>query len=143
MEKFNDVLLEGIVAAMNKTKGAVGLTITVSGFLVTGTLISGSEYFDILIKQNEGGVFHGAFSQFKETIYPDIEPEDKKDKGVSYIHLKDAKFLVDAGTTGIPTRDGMLWLGKLNEVNGFHLWVTINQSISKLTIKYSYPHYVS
>ncbi|MES2807489.1 MAG: hypothetical protein V4619_02625 [Bacteroidota bacterium] len=64
--KFNDIFLEGMVSAMNAVKGQIGITLTISGFIVTGKLISGSEYFDILIKQNKGGILEDSFLNSKK-----------------------------------------------------------------------------
>ncbi len=112
-----DWFLELLVSVVNKNdNGSLEVTLTVGGFLVTGSLISNKEYFRLLGKEfnadNEKG-FSG--------IIDHLNNQKSESKiSVAYIHLKDAFFVIP-GPKPIPTNKGVLWRGKLSDVSGFNI----------------------
>ncbi|MCP3101481.1 hypothetical protein LZ198_21635 [Myxococcus sp. K15C18031901] len=139
----SDWFLEQFVAFMNALDHSVGLTLSVGGTLVTGKLISPKEYFQTIGQQMEaafakGGLPSdvskqvGAFIQSRsETAAPSEELLRAAEKAAiaadilplsgnqrAYIHLKDAGILVP-GTGTRTSLGGMLWRGRISEVEGF------------------------
>lgn len=114
-----DWYLQSIVDLVNRTNIEIGISLTVSGCTVTGTLISGKEYFSRLGSMithgwngsQENKEQMGKFFSAPSKIY-DSEPQ----RLPGYIHLAGAKLVY--ASDFIPT-DGMLWRGRLSEVSGF------------------------
>lgn len=103
-----------------------GVTLTIGGNFVTGTLISGRKYFeeignlmrsasgDLSEEVREGlGDIYGRFKEF----YPEATGEDLPDYRFSYIHLRNARIFENGRP--LPTDRGFLWRGKLSAVDGF------------------------
>jgi hypothetical protein len=111
----------------------LGIVLSTGGFLVSGRLIGGSEYFD-------------SFSELFVSNFSDLPEEEKNSlqksmagsrdiyksaKGPpSYIHLKDAQFFAGGGSGPLPGNMGVLWRGRLCEVTGFFLGhLSVDKSI--------------
>lgn len=106
---------------------SMGITVTSGGMMLTGNVISGRQYFELLGASFKGANTQGAvdlrevlsssFDGFKD-IYPssDALPEDYVAQP-SFLHLKDAKFLAGSSIS----RGGALWRIKLADVSGFTL----------------------
>ena len=106
----------------------MGITVTVGGVLVSGTLIDGATYFKEAAKgfaSATGNVpsvneFLSQFAEAHSAMYEESE-EEKLDlfaaKPASYIHLKDARFFTPGGF--MPNNQGLLWRGRLAAVEGF------------------------
>ncbi len=109
------------------------ITLQVSGFLVSGTLVGGHEYFD-----NFASEFARPFGEGGERIKQAVSRNSPYEKvenplggysgskdypgrqSAGYIHLKDAKFF-DTARLPIPHNRGVWWRGRLSEVAGFVL----------------------
>ncbi len=115
----------------------VGLTLSVGGQQISGTLIGGRAYFEklggLLESANFSGMEEGfskdfakLFSDYKE-IYPEISKAklDSANKP-SFIHLSDALYFLEGNPL---TTTRVLWRGKLSEIDGFSLGsMTIGES---------------
>ena len=121
-----DWFLQQFVHFANLSNIAIGVTLNVGGFLISGLLIGGKEYFD-----NIGDEFLGSnptdknVIQMKEDLFVkagDMYSSDKyrSSPNIGYIHLKDAKCFNTAGNP-IPHNRGVFWRGRLEEVSGFSL----------------------
>jgi len=132
-----DWLLQKWVDVVNTSGVSVSITLSVGGILVSGQLIGGKEYFELLRKWVEDGFaphvrscFATLYDAIEElgTIYDHgfVEPtevfrlsersrEPDRDPPV-HIHLKDARFLVGGST---PIGGSVLWRGRLGSVDGF------------------------
>jgi hypothetical protein len=121
-----DWLLEELVSYVNHEGLQVGISLNVPGAIMSGTLISVTQYFDEFAAQFEAGlaanpeqakIFFDRFSSFKPT-----EEELSKHRPIpQFIHLKDAKLHSPGATRKsviVP-----LWRGRINEVAGFFLGV--------------------
>jgi hypothetical protein len=109
----------------------IGITLSVRGQLVSGTVVGGRKYFEILGKSFETANFGGglaatdlketlgaAFSQWKD-IYPKSEDIPSNDVArPAFIHLENAKIWLDNNQLN---SNGMLWRGQLSAVDGFTL----------------------
>lgn len=105
-----------------------GLTITIGGIVVTGMLISGKAYFNLLADElletvPEGHQSRAAveilaenYRNFAQEVSEPVEA-DKEKFDRNYIHLKDARIV--QGNTHIPSRIGVLWRGKVSSVDSF------------------------
>lgn len=122
-----DWFLQLLVNMTNDSDFEIGITLQVSGLLVSGKLISGKHYFDAAAAD-----FASPFAStpdvaesIKSTIssYGDIyskESDNHKMSPPQYLHLKDARFFNTFGTP-VPENKGVLWRGRICEVGGFVL----------------------
>lgn len=122
-----DWFLETLVNMVNGRELEFGITLNVSGFLVSGSLVSGDKYFEGFASDfagafSEQGVAEGIRSSISKfgDIYqvegernPDIPPP-------AFIHLKQARFFNTNGSP-VPANGGVWWRGRLSEVSGFIL----------------------
>ncbi|BBL58512.1 gas vesicle accessory protein GvpU [Methylomonas koyamae] len=123
-----DWFLQNLVGFANLWGIEVGITLQVSGMLVSGTLISGDKYFEEFAAQFSGGFknspelsepFHKLISSYKK-VY-DVAPEEESDCPPSnFVHLRNAQFY-HPGQNPLPTSQGVLWRGRVAEVGGFIL----------------------
>jgi len=119
-----DWFLQSLVNMANKNQFGMGITLNVGGFLVSGSLTGGKQYFDgfgidfasAFSDKETAEQIKGSFGQYGE-IY-NSEPEQNNPP--AYIHLKDAKFFNTQGKP-IPGNRGVWWRGRISEVQGFIL----------------------
>jgi hypothetical protein len=124
----NDWFLSQLLGLFNRLKLEMGISITVGGVLISGTVIDGATYFKEVAKGFASGrsniprvnEFFAKFAEDYSTIY-DATEEEKADlfsaHPANYIHLKDAKFFTPGGV--LPGNQGLLWRGRLAAVEGF------------------------
>lgn len=106
-----------------------GITLNVGGFLVSGDLISGAEYFKGFASDFSGGLagnpetaeaFRKTITRLGEETYKADGKDAEHQRLPSYIHLKDARFFSTTGNP-IPGNRGVWWRGRISEVSGFIL----------------------
>lgn len=122
-----DWMLEMLVDMANDGL-ETGITLQVSGFLVSGSLVSGKQYFEGIgteygnaVPGESGQTLKASFSSLGN-IYADLDHAKKKGIKVptpNYIHLKEARFFHTGAP--IPGNRGVWWRGRLSEVAGFAL----------------------
>lgn len=128
-----DAVLATIVAMVNTFEsGGFGITLTVGGSLVTGILISGTEYFQRFaefwpqstntklgetLKKIFMDVAEDFGKQAKEQFEEHASGDYKTTSPLQFIHLKDARVATPSGL--VPTHFGLLWRGRLSEVQAF------------------------
>lgn len=118
-----DWFLQSLINMVNGGKMSFGITLNVGGFLVSGTLIGGKEYFEGFGEDFASGFqdldsaesIKAAFSKNGE-IYTSEEDAPPP----SYVHIKDARFFNTNGNP-IPGNRGVWWRGRVAEVDGFSL----------------------
>jgi len=127
-----DCLLQLLVSLVNNPNPEVnleiGVTLQVSGMLVSGDLVSADVYLE------------GFISDFTDTLENNPEVTKSIERGFSrlhevyeqklnmptvelqpqYIHLKGARFFNTVGNP-IPANRGVWWRGRICEVGGFSL----------------------
>ncbi|WP_100408011.1 gas vesicle accessory protein GvpU [Bacillus solitudinis] len=114
-----DNILEFFVQAANKYDFSLDISLNVKGAVITGTLVSAKEYFDILSESFEDGSEIAQKLSDRLTKAGD-EFEAQDDVEAYFIHLKNTKvYCGDSKPT--PSRGKILWRGKLSEVDGFFL----------------------
>ena len=124
----SDWFLQQLVRFSNDWGIEMGITLQVSGVLVSGTLINGKKYFEDFSISFASGFksdselaesFKSLIGSYKE-IYTTKPPEDADQPPPGYIHLKNARFIVP-GQQAVPNPPGTLWRGRISEVGGFIL----------------------
>lgn len=126
----SDYLLEILVSMANSVGVSVGVTILTHGFLISGMLVGGAEYFEALGRgfgsakgttPEMANALQKAFSSGAEPYRLAKMGEDVSMTPTAYIHLKDARFFSGQGAPiqGAKGTEGMLWRGRLSEVSGF------------------------
>lgn len=101
-----------------------GVTLTIGGSIVSGTVISGRKFIDGSVERMTSGhevkegTIASEFQSFRNLyMYPDeIDLANFKPR---YIHLRDARYF--SGPNHPIPAEGMLWRGKLSSVDGFSL----------------------
>ncbi len=124
----NDWFLQTLVNMANNSSLEFGITLQVSGMLVSGNLVNGKVYFEGFAADfaspfandpETAESIKKSFSQFGE-VYTH-EGDDQADRPLpQYVHLKDARFFNTAGKP-IPGNKGVWWRGRICEVGGFSL----------------------
>ncbi len=126
----SDFFLEELIGLVNAAAedgpAGLGITLTVGGLVITGELASGRHYYLESAKAfgkslPEGDTretvekWVGGFSKIYDR--PDI------DERITFIHLKNVRFLSSTGTFIIPNggESSVWWRGRLSEVSGFML----------------------
>jgi hypothetical protein len=134
----SDWLLNGIVGMVHGAEQAeirlgVPVILNVGGFLVTGFVISGQEYFERFSQEVAVGLPDAFGEETKASIidsfgrlgeiYVSDEEETIEDATLdqyNFVHLRDVQFIHNEGAP-IPPEPGMLWRCKLSAVDGFTL----------------------
>jgi hypothetical protein len=119
-----DWFLQFLVNLANKNRFELDITLTVGGFLISGTLAGVKQYFDDL-----GEYFASPFGADKNpeevtAAFRKIGEQcscvapSEQTETPSYIHLKNARFF-DARGQSISGTAGTWWRGRISEVQGF------------------------
>lgn len=87
------------------------ITLSVGGCLISGRLISASQYMRDFTPNMEDALKDAG-------LRIDGKPEELD--SIRFIHLADARFYY-ANQQPIPANQGVLWRGMLSSVDGFHL----------------------
>jgi len=120
-----DFLLQHLVSIANSTGLSMGVTLTVGGEVISGQLVGGKEYFELLKEafltstsnvKGVGEAFGEMLDQYSQ-IYS-APPEDGAQP--SFIHLKQARVF-SPGQTPMPSNGGLLWRGRISNVAGFSI----------------------
>lgn len=130
-----DWLLE-ILVTMANSGLSIPVTLFVKGSVVTGDLISLKDYFSGIGKQFGAGAESNEASTFShkmETMFEDlgvqlmaqnIQPSDANPadrEEVFYLHIRNARFLSGDGQFVPNNHEGILWRGKISEIDGWIL----------------------
>lgn len=123
-----DWLLSTLVSIVNQSEIqiTIGITIITHGFLISGELIGGKEYFNEFAKEFTNGdesmnSIREVFSNQGDEIYNN-KTESSDISKLQYIHLKNARYF-HPGEKSIPTNKSILYRGRLAEVSGFTLGI--------------------
>ena len=117
-----DQLLTRMVTLFNlNSEAKVGITLTVSGLVVSGTLVSGAKYFDAANETWFKGDLAAIWSLEVEHYRQLADGTDKADLSAEiartgYIHLLDAVVHEGGRQLGLEA-----WRGRLTEVSGWSL----------------------
>ena len=116
-----DWLLEGIVNAVNGTQKEVPITILVDGIMISGSIVSGHYYLEMLnpriviepLKNTIENIELDILKRSIKQVSDNYQGKNQKvGPGASYIHLKDAKFH-RGSKKGIESQKGVFWRGSL------------------------------
>ena len=128
--------LLGAMIALAEGGLEIGLTLTVSGTLVSGIVISGKKYHELLAGLFQEGFAATAYPaggdllkegllERAESIYGQgrIHADDDPNRVRAYIHLRNVRMFVPGGEHYFdPQRPaGIAWRGRLASVNGWSL----------------------
>ncbi|MDH7805507.1 MULTISPECIES: gas vesicle accessory protein GvpU [unclassified Rhizobium] len=122
----HDWMLAWVIAHAEAYGLEVGVTLSVSGSLISGSVISGRKYIEEL--SSSFRTAKGPSAELAETlaknfgqwsaVYPESGSEiDILSVKPTYIHLRNARVYQSSGAP-IPN-NGMLWRGKVKAVDGF------------------------
>lgn len=117
-----DCLLQSLVSMVNNSDLEIGITLLISGMLVSGSLVSLPKYFEGFAAD-----FSSPFANDPEFVksmkasFANLREEKSEEAPPpQYIHLKNARFFNTAGSP-IPANKGVWWRGRIGEVGGFIL----------------------
>jgi hypothetical protein len=122
---LEDWFLQNLVDFANKYNMAIGITLNVGGFLISGLLISGKEYFQGFASDFASGVKEKELAETVKELFSKYGDIYKEQEGIEiplpiYIHLKEARFFNTAGGP-IPGNRAVWWRGRISQVQGFIL----------------------
>jgi hypothetical protein len=138
-ERDVDAFLRMLVRFCNKTGAGIGMTVHAGGTIVSGTLISDTEYYQLLAERvrialpddESAEDFAGGIDRWARLIAGDDgeeepngekEPADqrvKSTRGTSYLHMKDAS--IGPSLAELSPQQGVLWRGRLSSIDGWML----------------------
>ena len=121
-----DYVLQSLVDLINRSGLEMGITLTVAGFSISGTLVSGKNFFDGLADEmatvfdepSPKKAIHDYFANFGD-MYRDIAKDEDQTLPI-YIHLKDARHFHNSGKP-IPGNRGVYWRGRISQISGFSM----------------------
>jgi hypothetical protein len=122
-----DWLLSLLVNLANK-KLEAGITLQISGLLVSGQLASEASYLEWIsseLTETAAHIFEGTDTKFGEIVPNADELYGSEERSMykavpTFLHLRNAKFYVPGSQQLLPQR-GVWWRGRLSEVSGFFL----------------------
>lgn len=120
-----DTLLLDLVNEANSSDGDyLGITLLVSGIIISGVLVGATTYYRAMSKifSKDETPKDGSWAKYlldqanqAEELFQSEEPQN-----IQMIHLRDAKlYLNERGS--IPSTDGVWWRGKIRSVDAFWL----------------------
>ena len=120
----HDWFIQSLVNVANVAPLSFGVTLQVSGLLVSGYLVSGKAYFEAVGQHVIAGVSQNAalsdqmrkmFATF-ESAYPS-DPGQTERPVPQFVHLQNARFYSTDGTP-VPSNQGVWWRGRISEISG-------------------------
>ena len=120
----HDWFIQSLVNVANVAPLSFGVTLQVSGLLVSGYLVSGKTYFEAIGQQIVSGVSQNAaladqmrkmFATF-ESAYPN-DPGQSERPVPQFVHLQNARFYSTDGTP-VPSNEGVWWRGRISQISG-------------------------
>lgn len=120
----HDWFIQQLVNIATVSPVSFGVTLQVSGLLVSGYLVSGKAYFAAIGEQVVRGFQQDAaladqmrkmFATF-ESAYPN-EPGQGDRPVPQFIHLQNARFYSTDGSP-VPGNEGVWWRGRISEISG-------------------------
>lgn len=121
-----DTFLQKLVDVVNRLdqKLEIGLTLTVDGMQLSGTLISGGAFFAQLKERViKGNPTHGpslALLFDERAREYEIERYCESDEPPIYIHISQGRWIDMAGNR-LPSDSDLLWRGRISAISGFNL----------------------
>lgn len=115
---MHDSDLSFITGIVNKMEGSFGVTLFLKGTVVSGWVISGSEYYSTLVSRLEaGGEFAQAYAiYFQHQLDSYTGEELEKIEIHNYLHLKNVK--IQGGTGEFTVMNNSLLRLKISEIDG-------------------------
>jgi hypothetical protein len=127
-----DWYLAQVVSVCNRFKLEIGISLTVGGFVVSGTLIDGASYFEEVSKRfatatgniPQAGKLFSEIADHITTIYGPPQDGDAEEdatgglRPAGYIHLRNPSFY-SSGTSAPISAKGSVWRMRLSAVDGF------------------------
>lgn len=123
-----DWLLQVFVDVINSSRGlSIGVTLTVGGATIVGDLIGYDDWMEeaaTAFEKSEGEVGTKIGPILAKAMRSSWQPEPDDDSEPKqllphYIHLRNARIYLSADAGPVPSNKGLLWRGRLAEVDGF------------------------
>ena len=120
----HDWFIQSLVNVANVAPLSFGVTLQVSGLLVSGYLVSGKAFFEATGQQIVSGLVQNAaladqmrkmFATF-ESAYPN-DPSQTDRPVPQFVHLQNARFYSTDGTP-VPSNAGVWWRGRISQISG-------------------------
>jgi len=132
-----DWFLQKVVNRANSQDLEFGITVNVSGQTISGILVSGKKYFEMICdifpedcpdknQENMNDVFADD-DNVEELVFADeanideLNNDEEQLLPAQYIHLMNAS--VHSTNGSVSADSGVLWRGKINSVSGFNFGV--------------------
>ena len=138
-QPISDPFLQEVVDVCNLAGLRVGITLSVGGTIITGQLVGVRDYLREYAKQwaaalpapeGEEHFYAEKWTKAADEYERQLQERNEKiDRGEDveplpdprFIHLADAKYVT--GETITPASGGMLWRGRLSEIDGYSMGV--------------------
>lgn len=130
-----DWFLSTLNNIVNNNPLTIGITLVTQGFIISGHLTGGKEYFDAVADEfarmlTNSFTVEKSIHELAESVYGIDNTETKKGPlSTDYIHIKNARFYSSASSAVLP-ETSVWWRGRLSEISGFSIGV-INETEDK------------
>ena len=118
MEAEKDFFLQDLVDQTNRfPTNKLELTLQIGGFLVSGVLIAGDEYYSLCadLISNPGTSIHEHITSFGKHYEEEREADAKVPRTTTFIHLRDCSFFGPGNLDKL----NIVWRGRISQVDGF------------------------
>jgi len=119
-----DWFIQSLVNVANVAPLSFGVTLQVSGLLVSGYLVSGKAYFEAIGQQIISGFAQNAdLANQMRKMFATFESAYPNDAGAAerpvpqFVHLQNARFYSTDGTPA-PSNEGVWWRGRISQISG-------------------------
>ncbi|MBF9131691.1 hypothetical protein I0C86_22375 [Plantactinospora sp. S1510] len=125
-----DLALQILARIAQEDKVSIGVTLNVSGGIVTGTVIGRDRWFrelgDFVEASTDTPEARSLADYLGELMSGIAKPDDDDDQVVAtlrygYIHLVNARYV--SGSRVMPSQGSTLWRGRLSEIAGFSIGI--------------------
>ncbi len=113
-----DTFLQALVRVIDKGGASLGITLSVGGLLISGTLTSPGDYFQRVADELEAGAGENTLTAVLRRLAQAYESPEEGQSAPRILHLKDARVFHPAGTP-IPHNRSTNWRIRLEAVDGF------------------------
>jgi hypothetical protein len=123
----DDAVLEMLLDLSDQDGLEIGITLNINGVIIEGTLVGPKTYYEGIVYSAEqisdvtlSKVLHKKFSDLKEAYVKekeDSKSKNKKDMIATFIHLKNAKYIVN---NQLPIQQNTIWWrGRIDAIDAF------------------------
>jgi|GEM_PF-696268 len=134
-----DPMLQALAEVAERSPLELGVTLNIKGLIITGFIISQSNYFESLISglksTDQDSEIKDSLLEFLSGLKEKLTAKPKQQSShehPKFIHLRNVKIYPSEGR-GMPTYGDALWRGLIDSVDGFALGEMVPAQFENIT----------